>query len=80
MLMGVAGSNNQPGTPYSWFIFVLSVRTKRQIPTSWVLVLTLSAVSSVTLVGVRCPWNSMCSLLMMAVAELSMTSGIPSVF
>ena len=34
-------------------LFWLSVRTKRQIPTSWVLVLTPSAVSSVTLVGVR---------------------------
>ena len=34
-------------------LFLLSVRTKRQIPTSWVLVLNPSAVSSVNLVGVR---------------------------
>ena len=79
MLMGVTISNRQPGTAYVCGIFVLSVRTKRQIPTSWVLVLTQSAVSSVTLVGVRCLWNSLRSLLMMAVAELSTTNGIPSV-
>ena len=38
-----------------------------------------SAVSSVTLVGVRCLWNSLHSLLIMDVAELSTTNGIPSV-
>ena len=49
-------------------LFLLSVRTKRKIPTSWVVVLTPSAVSSVTLVGVRLPWKSLRSLLMMDVA------------
>ena len=38
-----------------------------------------SAVSSVTLVGVRCLWNSLHSLLIMDFAELSTTNGIPSV-
>ena len=79
MLMGVAGSITQLGTSYVQFSFLLLVRTKRQIRTSWVLVLTLSAVSSVTIVGVRFPWNSLRSLLMMDVAELSTKKGIPFV-
>ena len=61
-----------------WCSFLSSVSTRRKSPTSFVVVVTPSAVAKVTLVGVSGPVNSLCSLYILAVAELSTTNGIPS--
>ena len=54
------------------------VSTGCKAPTSFVVVVRTSVVAKVTLIGVGTAVNSLCSLHIIAVAELSTTNGIPS--
>ena len=58
---------------------MLSVRTKRTVPTNFVQSLIPSAVSRIILVGVRLPVKTLRVLQMIAVEELSTTNSNPYV-
>ena len=58
---------------------MLSVRTRRTVPTNFVQSLISSAVSRIILVGVRLPVKNLRVLQMIAVEELSTTNSNPSV-
>ena len=79
MFIGVSGSNTQLGTIYVWCSLLLSVNTRQSEPTSCVLVEVPSAVCNVTEVGFNFQMNSQRLLLIIAVAELSITKEMPSV-
>ena len=69
----------QPGILYVWCSFLSLVSTRRIIPTNFVLALVPSAVSSIILVGMSLPVNTLRMFQMMAVVELSTTNVNPSV-
>ena len=62
-----------------WCSFLSLVSTRRKSPTSFFVAVRLSAVANVTIIGVSGPVNSLCSLHIIAVAELTTINGIPSV-
>ena len=58
---------------------LLLVSTRHKSPTIFVVVVGPSVVSNVTIIRVSGPWNILHLLYIIAVAELSVTNGIPSV-
>ena len=56
------------------------VSTRHKVLTSFVVVVSSSAVTNVTIIGVRELVNSLHSLNIITVAYLSTTNGIPSVY
>ena len=73
---GVFGSNTQQGIIYKWCFLASSVSINFILPTSLVAVVSPSAFSRVTNLGISGPVNNHLWLLIMAVAELSTTKGV----
>ena len=79
ILAGVFGLNTQQGTTYEWCLLALSFIINFILTTSLVVVVSPSDVSRFACVGTSGPMNIWFWLQIMAVAELSITKGVPSV-
>ena len=79
VLIGVFGSNTQQGIIYEWLLLASSVIINFILPTSLVVVVIPYDVSRVTGVGTSGSVNNLRWIPIMAVAELSITKGMPSI-